>query len=92
MTLETPYTAPRHKSGNGTSIYDALCSGLRKWLSLAGEETGSARLIYSGDERQRRDKAAVVAWREPDGFGEAVILRWGDEVVKIDVNIADKRK
>jgi len=51
-------------------ITEALFDGLRKWLSLAGEEAGRGRLIYSGDDRQRMDEAAVVPWRELDGLAE----------------------
>lgn len=51
-------------------INDALFEGLRKWLSMAGEEGGRGRLIYCGDERQRRDEAAVVPWRELDGLAQ----------------------
>lgn len=52
------------------TISEELFDGLRKWLSLAGEEAGRGRLIYCGDERQRRDEAAVIPWRELDGLAE----------------------
>jgi uncharacterized protein len=52
------------------TITEGIFNGLRKWLSLAGEEAGRGRLIYGGDERQRRDEAAVVPWRELDGLAD----------------------
>jgi uncharacterized protein len=52
------------------TITESNFDGLRKWLSLAGEEAGRGRLIYGGDERQRREEAAVVPWQELDGLAE----------------------
>lgn len=52
------------------SITDDLFVNLSKWLSLAGKEAGRGRLIYCGNERQRRNEAAVVPWRDLDGLAE----------------------
>ena len=52
------------------TLTDGLFDGLRKWLSLAGAEAGRGRLIYAGNERLRRDEAAVVPWRDLDGLAE----------------------
>ena len=52
------------------TITEGHFDGLRKWLSLAGEDAGRGRLIYSGDDRQRRDEAAVVPWRDLDSLSE----------------------
>ncbi len=52
------------------TITEGHFDGLKKWLSLAGEDAGRGRLIYGGDERQRRDEAAVVPWRDLDSLAE----------------------
>jgi predicted AAA+ superfamily ATPase len=52
------------------TLTDPLFDGLRKWLALAGAEAGRGRLIYAGDERQRRDEAAVIPWQDLDGLAE----------------------
>ncbi|HTY21398.1 MAG TPA: DUF4143 domain-containing protein [Geobacteraceae bacterium] len=50
------------------TLSDEHLQGLRKWLSLAGNEAGRGRLIYAGNERQRCEEAAVIPWRELDGL------------------------
>jgi len=52
------------------TITEGHFDGLKKWLSLAGEDAGRGRLIYGGDERQRRDEAAVIPWRDLDSLAE----------------------
>ena len=44
-------------------IRDAFI-GLRKWLSLAGDDAGNAYLCFGGDEGYERSGVTVLPWRQ----------------------------
>jgi len=50
------------KSGQ-TLTRDAFI-GLRKWLSLAGDDAGNAYLCFGGDEGYERSGVTVLPWRQ----------------------------
>lgn len=49
---------------SGQTVTRDYFSGLEKWLSLAGDKAGEARLVYGGDEGQNRSGIKVLSWRE----------------------------
>lgn len=56
----------------GQTISADYFTGLRKWLSWAGEEAGKPFLIYGGNESQQRQDAEVVSWRDVARFAEGL--------------------
>ncbi len=48
---------------SGRTITADYFSGLNKWLALAGNSSGRARLVYAGDDEQQRSNCLVVPWR-----------------------------
>ena len=57
---------------SGQTISADYFSGLRKWVSWAGAESGKPYLIYGGDESQERKDGEVVPWRGVTGVAEAL--------------------
>lgn len=57
---------------SGQTINADYFSGLRKWLSWAGDEAGNSYLIYGGEESQERRDGKVVPWREMKGIAEVL--------------------
>lgn len=57
---------------SGQTVSADFFSGLRKWLSWAGAEAGKPYLVYGGDERQEREDALVVPWREVAEIAETL--------------------
>jgi predicted AAA+ superfamily ATPase len=57
---------------SGQTVSADFFSGLRKWLSWAGNEAGKPYLVYGGDERQERGEAEVVPWREVAEIAETL--------------------
>ena len=47
---------------SGRTITADYFSGLNKWLVLAGNSSGRARLVYAGDDEQQRSSCLVVPW------------------------------
>ena len=47
---------------SGRTITADYFSGLNKWLALAGNSSGRARLVYAGDDEQQRSNCMVVPW------------------------------
>ena len=58
---------------SGQTISTDYFSGLRKWLSWAGPEAGSAYLVYGGDESQERKEGQVVPWRQLARLTEGIV-------------------
>ncbi len=49
---------------SGQTVTADSFAGLRKFLSLAGENAGRARLVYGGNDRQERLDVDVIPWTE----------------------------
>jgi hypothetical protein len=54
------------------ALTDDHFEGMRKWIALSGKEAGRGRLIYCGEERLRRDEAAVIPWRDMDALAARI--------------------
>jgi len=49
---------------SGQTVTTDYFTGLRKWTALAGDKAGQARLIYAGDDQQKRQDVDVIPWRK----------------------------
>lgn len=49
---------------SGQTVTADSFAGLRKFLSLAGENAGRARLVYGGNDRQERQDVDVIPWTD----------------------------
>jgi len=47
---------------SGKTLTTDYFSGINKWLDLAGETAGVARLVYAGDQEQLRANIQVLPW------------------------------
>jgi predicted AAA+ superfamily ATPase len=47
---------------SGKTLTTDYFSGINKWLTLAGETAGMARLVYAGDQEQLRTHIQVLPW------------------------------
>jgi predicted AAA+ superfamily ATPase len=57
---------------SGGTISADYFSSLRKWISWAGAAAGNPYLIYGGEDRQQRQDAEVVPWREVKGIADVL--------------------
>ena len=48
----------------GQTVTSDFFTGLRKWTALAGEKAGRPRLVYGGDDYQKRKDVEVIPWRK----------------------------
>lgn len=48
---------------SGKTLTTDYFAGLKKWLAIADDVAGSARLVYAGDQEQRGTKFEVLPWR-----------------------------
>jgi predicted AAA+ superfamily ATPase len=55
---------------SGQTLTQGAFTGLRKWLSLAGDDAGKAYLCFGGDEGYERSGITVVSWKQ---IGDLVI-------------------
>lgn len=46
--------------------------GLKKWLAIADDVAGTARLVYAGDEEQMRTQVDVIAWRSVSKLAQGI--------------------
>lgn len=57
---------------SGQTVTQDYFTGLRKWLSIAKKQSDLPRLIYSGDEGQKRAGIEVLPWKELARLSEKI--------------------
>ncbi len=68
--LEIDVLAEEHSSlipieiKSGSTLNQDFFTGLKKWLSLAGETAGKPYLVFGGDETGERNGVTFLSWRE----------------------------
>lgn len=58
---------------SGQTITHDCFKGLQHWFKISRTPKKNAFVVYSGEERQERDLATVVGWREIDLIGAGAI-------------------
>jgi len=48
---------------SGRTVVPDFFTGLRRWVTIAGDAAGQPYLVYGGDERQIRSGVTVLPWR-----------------------------
>ena len=49
---------------SGETLTPDFFAGLQRWMQVAGQAAGTARLVYGGDQSQTRQGVQVVPWRQ----------------------------